>query len=749
MSGLDVGRPVPLGASINGQGVNFALFSAHAEAVELCLFDEHGRETARHLLPGRSGDVFHGLLPGALEGQRYGYRVHGPWHPLAGDRFNAHKLLIDPYARELDGKLTWNDALYAYTRGHMDADLSFDTRDSAPFMPKCVVRKPRSRRRSTERPSVSAEARIIYEAHVKGLTRRFNKISRERRGRYAGLGSLPLIKHLRDLGVTTLELLPIHGFLDDEFLVERDLVNYWGYQSLTFMAPEPRYAATDDPVKELADAIKALHRGGIEVFLDVVYNHTCEGNELGPNLCYRGIDNRSYYRLAEDRRYYLNDSGTGNTFATEHPRVLQLVMDSLRFWYSEMRVDGFRFDLATILGREDHGFDRGAGFFDALHQDPMIANASLVAEPWDIGPGGYQLGEYPASWSEWNDRFRDSARRFWVRREAELPALADCLLGSGSLFDKRGRSPQASVNFVTAHDGFTLADLVSYDSRHNEANGEGNRDGHAHEHCWNHGVEGATREPEILAARAQTRRNLMTTLMVSQGTPMMLAGDEFGRSQKGNNNAYCQDNELTWLKWPGKRRQSVIGNKLDTGHPAPGPDAVGDERVFHAFVRRLIDLRNTLPALTQSNWLHGQRISSHFSLPEITWLRADGKAMRDPDWHGHEARSVGLQLLGDAVDAPDDAAAHSTSRPQPVIRARATPEFATHEKRASVLVLINGHDKPWSLALDGPAVANTAWVPVLDTAQVDGMPVLEESGRGESTSLSVASNSILVARCYT
>jgi glycogen operon protein len=709
MAELGSGRPTPLGASVNEQGVNFALFSAHAEAVELCLFDDKGRETARHMLPSHSGDVFYGLLRGARSGQRYGFRVHGAWQPSAGDRFNPHKLLIDPYTRALDGQLEWNDALYAYQRGHVDVDLSFDKRDSARYMPKCVVTAPQSRRQAPARPSIEDSERIIYEAHTKGLTKHLSGIEKHRRGSYAALGSRPLMRHMRDLGVTTLELLPIHGFVDDEFLVKGGLVNYWGYQSLTFMAPDARYAATDDPAKELLDAIKTIHRNGFEVFLDVVYNHTCEGNELGPNLCYRGIDNRSYYRLADDRRYYLNDSGTGNTFATEHPRVLQLVMDSLRFWYSEMCVDGFRFDLATILGREIHGFDRGAGFFDALHQDPTLAEATLIAEPWDIGPGGYQLGEYPAVWSEWNDRFRDTARRFWVKNEPELPALADCLLGSGSVFDKRGRAPRASVNFITAHDGFTLADLVSHDVRHNEANGEGNRDGHAHEHSWNHGVEGETQDADIRAARALTRRNLMTTLMVSQGTPMMLAGDEFGRSQSGNNNAYCQDNELTWLQWPGKRQRSDDSEQAQ----------------FYRFVQRLLGLRRTLSPLRQSRWLHGRRTSRRYSLPETTWLRADGKPMQGPDWNGPDAKAVGLQLLGD------------------------TDENSTDERPAAVLILINNQTRDWSLALSAPDVAKADWITVLDTAEADGAPAANGQSAAENATLTAKSNSVLIARCYT
>ncbi len=702
MALLQQGLVAPLGATPLNGGVNFALFSEHAAAVELCLFDENGKERARLSMPGRTGDIFHGFLPDARPGLLYGYRVHGAWQPLAGDRFNANKLLIDPYARELNGRIIWNDALYGYERGHADADLSFDTRDSAPFIPKCVVREPQSSRTRTERPRVPPAERIIYEGHVKGLTRRMKGMPSKRQGSYAALGSKQLVNHLKDLGVTTLELLPIHGFVDDEFLVEKGLVNYWGYQTLTFMAPEGRYAMGGDAVRELSEAIKTLHRQGIEVFLDVVYNHTCEGNELGPHLSFRGIDNRSYYRLGPEQRYYINDTGTGNTLAVEHPRVLQLITDSLRFWYGEMQVDGFRFDLATILGREEHGFDRGAGFFDALHQDPALAEAQLIAEPWDIGPGGYQLGQYPTRWAEWNDKFRDTARRFWIRHDLELAGLADCLLGSGQMFDDRRRDPQASINFVTAHDGSTLADLVSYDSRHNEANGEGNRDGHGHEYSWNHGVEGSTTDADIVSQRERTRRNLMATLMISQGVPMMVAGDEFGRSQQGNNNGYCQDGELTWLNW-----------QL----------AKSDEKHFLAFVQRLIKARQTLQPLRQTSWLHGRRESKRFGLPETTWLNENGLGMTDGDWHGADARAVCLQLLTD------------------------TGRKSIESDCAGVLILINGLKRDWSLDLSTSAVADVEWTPVVDTAVRDGNPA-QGASTSQSGRLTAAAESVLLARCY-
>lgn len=723
---IEPGESAPFGALPVGGGVNFALFSAHANAVELCLFDDSDAEICRLALPSRTGDVFHGFVPGLKPGQRYGYRVHGDWNPSAGDRFNANKLLVDPYTRRLTGSVVWHDALYGYQRGHEDVDLSFDTRDSAPFMPKCVV-VDRDARRVKSRPRIKPEQRIIYEGHVKGLTQRFPGLQAKRRGRYAALGSSRFAGHLKDLGVTTLELLPVHGFVNDEFLVEKGLVNYWGYQTLTFMAPETRYAFGDEPEREFLDAVNALHGHGIEVFLDVVYNHSCEGNELGPHLSFRGIDNRSYYRLQDDKRYYTNDTGTGNTLAVDHPRVLQLVMDSLRFWYDEMRVDGFRFDLATVLGRESYGFDRGSGFFDALHQDPALAKACLIAEPWDIGPGGYQLGQYPARWSEWNDRFRDTVRRFWIRGEHELPALADCLLGSGGLFDARHRRPQASVNFVTAHDGSTLRDLVSYDARHNEANGEDNRDGHAHEHTWNHGVEGETNDADINARRARTQRNLFASLMLSQGTPMMLAGDEIGRSQAGNNNAYCQDNELTWIDW-----------RAINKHPSTRLRPSTEERKhFLSFAKHVIRLRRSLDTLQQNQWLHGRHTCNQFGLPETSWLREDGEPMTDADWHGSDARAVALQILCAPGATAGEASVNTTD-----------PSLARDHASTPVLLIINGLSRPWQFSVHGSGVAKGDWVPVLDTSQRDGVPESAQAANAKA-GLMAHAESIVVARCYT
>jgi len=627
-----------MGATLYSKGVNFAVFSAHATAVELCVFDVRGRrEIARLALPANTNDVWHGFLPDAQEGLVYGYRVHGPYEPTAGHRFNPHKLLLDPYARRWHGEFLWNDANFGYTRGHADKDLSFDTRDSAPYVLKSVVvrRPPLSARLQLRHRSLSdapaTRARlsdsVIYEGHVKGLTALLPGIAAKRRGTYRALGSKAFISQLLSLGVSVLELLPVHGFVDDEFLVERGLVNYWGYQSLGFFLAEPRYASSDDATTELRETVAKLHKAGIQVILDVVYNHTGEGNELGPTLCYRGLDNLSYYRLERNPRYYVNDSGTGNTLAAENPRVIQMITDSLRQWVNEVDIDGFRFDLASILGREMHGFDRGCGFFDAIAQDPDLADVHLIAEPWDIGPGGYQLGQYPRRWSEWNDQFRDTVRRFWNSDADLLHEFADRLLGSSSVFEWQNRDPASSINFVTAHDGFTLRDTVSYAYKHNEANGEGNRDGHGTNHSNNHGVEGETRDPTILALRLQQQRNLLCSLFLSQGTPMLLAGDERNRTQSGNNNAYCQDNPLTWISW----QSSTAASSL------------------YQFTQRLIHFREQHPVLRRSWYLHGHHISPSTGLPDVSWLNPSATLMEEADWHRPGGGFVALQLVGDAL----------------------------------------------------------------------------------------------------
>lgn len=680
------GRHWPLGCTVDPKGVNFALFSAHATAVELCLFDESGRhETQRLELPCKSDDVWHGYLPDAKAGMLYGYRVHGPYDPTGGHRFNHHKLLLDPYAKCWHGSLVWNDANFGYTRGHADKDLSFDTRDSAPYVPKCVVVEAEKRKAERHAPHLTgplpvrraplADA-VIYEAHVKGFTQQLLSIAPKRRGSYRALGSKASLTYLRSLGVTAIELLPVHGFVDDEFLIKKGLVNYWGYQSLNFFLPDARYAATDDVRSEFRDMVRKLHKADIEVLLDVVYNHSAEGNELGPTLSYRGIDNLSYYRLERNPRYYVNDSGTGNTLAIDHPRVTQLVLDSLRFWVEYMQVDGFRFDLASILGREAHGFDRRAGFFDALAQDPVLADCRLIAEPWDIGPGGYQLGQYPARWSEWNDQFRDTVRRFWNSDNDLLNEFSDRLLGSSSLFEWQGREPSASINFVTAHDGFTLRDCVSYAYKHNEANGENNRDGHGTNHSNNNGVEGDTRDQTIIQLRLKQQRNLLCSLFLSQGTPMLLAGDERNRTQRGNNNAYCQDNEINWLDW----------------HENTESRALAD------FARRLIAFRQAQPVLRRTWHLHGNHFSKSTGLPDVSWLNTTAELMSEADWHRPGGGFVALQLMGDAI-----------------------PTDSVVKPSASLLLLFNGSTTDILFPLRSKRLAGDNWYLEIDSAQPDRM----------------------------
>src|ERR1700712_5678761 len=616
------GRPFPLGSTWDGLGVNFALFSANATKVELCLFDTDGlQELERIELPEYTDEVWHGYLPDARPGQVYGYRVHGPYSPKEGHRFNPNKLLLDPYGKQIVGDLKWNDALFGYTIGSDDGDLSFDGRDSAPFMPKCRVIDPAFTWGEERRPQTPWERTIFYEAHVRGYTMRHPSVPADLRGTFAGLMHHEVIDHIRDLGITALELLPVHAFVDDSYLMQKGKRNYWGYNTIGFFAPQTRYLSGPF-VNEFKEMVSQFHRAGIEIILDVVYNHTAEGNELGPTLSFKGIDNASYYRLAPDRRYYINDTGTGNTVNLSHQRVLQLVADSLRYWATEMRVDGFRFDLATILGREPYGFDEGGGFLDACRQDPVLSGVKLIAEPWDIGPGGYQVGQFPPGWAEWNDRFRDDVRGFWRGDEGLLPSLASRITGSADKFNKRGRKPWASVNFISAHDGFTLADTVSYNEKHNEANGEGNRDGHSHNLSYNFGVEGPTDDPEIRAARLRQMRNMLATLFLSRGTPMLLAGDEFARTQNGNNNAYCQDNEISWLDWE-----------------AIGPE----ERDLAEFTQRLTLLREALPILTRGRFLTGA-YDEEFGVKDVTWLLPDGGEMLPENWTQGDARSIAVLL---------------------------------------------------------------------------------------------------------
>ncbi|MFE0754702.1 glycogen debranching protein GlgX [Inquilinus sp. NPDC058860] len=617
---IPAGRPWPLGATPAADGVNFALFSAHAERVELCLFDAEGRqEVARRDLPARTDQVWHGFLPGAGAGTVYGFRVHGPYAPLDGHRFNPNKLLLDPYARGLAGGFRWDDSVHGYTRGDPAADLSFDPRDSAPFVPKSVVVDPAHDWEGDEAPRTPWSDTVIYEAHVRGLTMRHPGVPEPLRGTLGGLAHPVMVDHLHRLGVTAVELMPVHAFLDERALVERGLKNYWGYNTAAFFAVHPSYAGPLPPLEALRNAVKALHRAGIEVILDVVYNHTAESDVFGPTLNFRGIDNLSYYQhAAHDRREPFNPTGTGNALDLGHPRVLQMVMDSLRWWVEAAHVDGFRFDLATTLARVECEFTPAAPFLQAVAQDPVLAHAKLIAEPWDIGPGGWRVGEFPTGWSEWNDRYRDGVRRAWRGDPGQRPELARRVSASADLFDRDGRGARTSINFVTAHDGFTLADLVSYAQKHNEANGEGNRDGTGDNHSDNGGVEGPTDDPAILARRLRRRRNLLATLLFSQGVPMLLGGDELGHSQQGNNNAYCQDGPLTW------------------------PDWAAADPAFLDFAARVVALRRVHPALRQPRFLHGAPDGPD-DLPDIAWLRPDGQPMASADWD--DPAGVGLGVL--------------------------------------------------------------------------------------------------------
>ncbi|HET7479441.1 MAG TPA: glycogen debranching protein GlgX, partial [Rubrobacteraceae bacterium] len=543
------GEPYPLGATWDGEGVNFALFSENAEKVELCLFDPSGKKEVERIEVGEQTDqVWHCYLPYARLGQLYGYRVHGPYDPANGHRFNPNKLLMDPYAKATVGPFDWSYPHFGYRLGAEDEDFTFDKRDNAPGMPKCRVVDTAFTWGEDARPHTPWHDTIIYELHVKGFTQQHPDIPEALRGTYAGLASGPAIEHLKRLGVTAVELMPVHQFVDDKHLLDQGLKNYWGYNSIGFLAPDMRYSATGS-ISEFKTMVKRLHSAGLEVILDVVYNHTAEGNHLGPTLSFRGIDNAAYYRLTDDKRFYMDYTGTGNTLNMMHPRVLQLIMDSLRYWILEMHVDGFRFDLASALARELHAVDRLGAFFDIIRQDPVISQVKLIAEPWDVGEGGYQVGNFPVGWTEWNGKYRDEVRSYWKGDGGLVGELAYRLTGSSDLYERGGRRPYASINFITAHDGFTLRDLVSYEQKHNEANGEDNNDGESHNRSWNHGVEGPTDDPEIQAERAKAQRNFLATLLLSQGVPMILHGDEMGRSQDGNNNTYAQDSEIAWMHW--------------------------------------------------------------------------------------------------------------------------------------------------------------------------------------------------------
>ncbi|MCF7532727.1 glycogen debranching protein GlgX [Pseudomonas petrae] len=676
------GLPFPLGASWDGLGVNFAIFSANATKVELCLFDSAGEvELERIELPEYTDEIFHGYLPDAHPGQVYGYRVYGPYDPKNGHRFNHNKLLIDPYAKQLVGELKWSEALFGYTIGHPDDDLSFDERDSAPFVPKCKVIDPAYTWGREQRVDVPWDKTIFYETHTRGFTMRHPSVPDEVKGTFAGLMVDDVIKHIKGLGVTSIELLPIHAFVNDQHLLEKGMTNYWGYNTLAFFAPDPRYLA-HGKISEFKEMVAHMHHANLEVILDVVYNHTAEGNERGPTLSMRGIDNASYYRLMpDDKRYYINDSGTGNTLDLSHPCVLQMVTDSLRYWATEMHVDGFRFDLATILGRYHDGFSERHSFLVACRQDPVLRSVKLIAEPWDCGPGGYQVGNFAPGWAEWNDKFRDNIRAFWKGDEGQLADFANRMTASGNLFNQRGRRPYASVNFITAHDGFTLHDLVSYNDKHNEDNDENNQDGSNDNRSWNCGVEGPTDDPEINALRLRQMRNFFSTLLLAQGTPMVVAGDEFARTQHGNNNAYCQDSEIGWVNW----------------------DLDEDGKALLAFVKRLIKLRQSYPILRRSRFLVGD-YNEALGVKDVTWLSPSGEEMSIEQWEDPNGRCLGMLMDGRAQETG--------------IRRRGS--------EATLLLVVNSHHDGVNFMLpEVPEGLN--WTSLIDTNQpeIDGKDQFE------------------------
>ena len=622
------GQPYPLGAVYDGSGTNFSLFSEIAECVELCLFDEEGNET-RIDLPEVTGYRWHGYLPTVEPGQRYGFRVHGPWDPANGHRGNPAKLLLDPYTKAIDGQVRWDEALFPY-RFNDGPDARSDS-DSAPFMPGCVVHQPHFDWSGDRRLQLPWHETIIYETHVKGLTATHPDIPPELRGTYAGLAQPAVIEYLKKLGITAVELMPIHYFIHDKHLVDRGLRNYWGYNSIGYFAPQSEYASDKRPaaaVAEFKQMVKTLHQAGIEVILDVVYNHTAEGNHLGPMLCFKGIDNAYYYRLTDDKRYYMDYTGTGNSLNMRNPHVLQLLMDSLRYWVLEMHVDGFRFDLAATLARELHEVDRLSAFFDLIQQDPVISQVKLIAEPWDVGEGGYQVGNFPPVWTEWNGKYRDCVRDFWRGEDYTLAEFASRFTGSSDLYGNTSRLPYASINFDTAHDGFTLNDLVSYSEKHNEANGEENRDGESHNRSWNTGVEGPTDDPEVLRLRTRQKRNFLATLLLSQGVPMLLGGNEIGRTQQGNNNAYCQDNEISWYDWQ-----------------------TTDEDLL-AFCQRLIRYRKEHPVFRRRRWFQGQPIHGS-EVKDLAWFTLEGEQMAEEDWGQGFAKSLGVFLNGATIPNPN------------------------------------------------------------------------------------------------
>jgi isoamylase len=667
------GSSYPLGATWDGAGVNFALFSEHATRVELCLFDapDATRESQRIVLPESTDMVWHGYLPDARPGQVYGYRVHGPYEPENGHRFNPNKVVLDPYAKAIARRTRWDDAMFCYTIGHADADLSFDERDSAPFAPLASVIDPAFTWGDDRLPRTPWHQTVIYEVHVKGFTERHPKVPQELRGTYAGLASEAALDHLLALGVTTVELLPVHQFSQDRHLIEKGLRNYWGYNTLNYFSPEQSYTPEQslaDSVREFKMMVRNLHGAGLEVILDVVYNHTSEGNHLGPMLSFKGIDNRSYYRtVADNARYYMDYTGCGNTLNMMHPRVLQLIMDSLRYWVLEMHVDGFRFDLASTLARELHEVNRLGAFFDIIHQDPVLSQVKLIAEPWDLGEGGYQVGNFPVLWTEWNGKYRDTVRKFWKGDGGVVAEFASRLCGSSDLYEYSGRKPYASINFVTCHDGFNLRDLVSYDGKHNEANGEDNCDGADHNESWNCGAEGPTDDPAINALRLRQRKNFMATLLLSQGVPMILAGDELSHTQKGNNNTYCQDNEITWLNW----------------------DLSDNEQAFLAFVQKLVQLRKEQPVLQRRHFFLGRALRGT-GIADVSFFEPSGQEMSDEAWDAGFVRCIGVRWAGNLSNETDE-------RGEPIVGDTLLILLNAHHETIPFTLPAHGDDEFWDL----------------------------------------------------
>jgi glycogen operon protein len=685
------GQPYPLGATYDGAGTNFSLFSEAAERVELCLFDDHDRET-RIDLPESTALCWHGYLPGIGHGQRYGFRVHGPWAPDQGHWCNPSKLLLDPYARAIDGLWDWSEAVFPYHFN--DPENSRNDLDSAQFVAKGVVVNPLFDWGNDRPPRTPWHRTIVYEAHVKGLTRTHPDIPEDLRGTYAGLAHPVSVEYLKNLGVTAVELLPVHQFVQDSTLAERGLRNYWGYNSIGYLAPHNEYSAAGqrgEQVQEFKQLVKTMHEAGIEVILDVVYNHTAEGNHLGPILSFKGIDNAAYYRLmADNRRYYMDYTGTGNTLNMRHPHVLQLIMDSLRYWVIDMHVDGFRFDLAATLARELHDVDRLSSFFDLIQQDPVVSQVKLIAEPWDIGEGGYQVGNFPPLWSEWNGKYRDTVRDFWRGTDQTLAEFAYRFTGSSDLYQGTARRPYASINFITAHDGFSLRDLVSYNDKHNEANGEENRDGESHNRSWNSGEEGPTENPDVLALRARQTRNFLTTLFLSQGVPMLLGGDEIGRTQRGNNNAYCQDNEISWYDWADADR-----NLLE-------------------FTRRLTRLRHRHPVLCRRRWFQGRPIHGS-QVSDIGWFTPSGTEMSEEDWQAGFAKSLGVFLNGSGISTPSE-------RGEPVLDQSFYVMFNAHHEALDFTMPEEKWGRRWAVVLNTADEGD-------HLAEEDLGPELEAGGR--------------------